>query len=201
MTEFARIAGLLAGITSFASFLLYYISIVRGKTIPNRATWFILTVVGTLICTSYYSLGARDTIWIPVSYVIGPLITFLLSIKYGEGGWTNFDRWCLFGSGVSLFFWWLFDSALLALLINILIDLFGMLPTLRKSYLRKESEEPFPWLITFLSCMLNILAIETWDFSIWIYPIYMLIINGAVFLLLYYPEKIRSLKLSLVPRV
>ena len=69
-----QIIGVLAGILEFSAFILYYISILQGKTRPNRATWFVLTIVGFLIVASYYASGARETIWIPVSYAVGPLI-------------------------------------------------------------------------------------------------------------------------------
>lgn len=188
MLSFYTIVGITAGILSFASFVLYYISILRKKTTPNRATWFILTIVGILIYSSYYTLGARDTSWVALSYILGPFIAFVLSIKYGEGGWTTFDRWCLFGSGISLIFWFLSGYSLAILLINILIDLLGILPTVKKSYERPGSEESLPWFFTFISSILNVIAIETWDFNIWIYPIYMILINGMIATLLYFPN-------------
>ncbi len=139
MNNFYEIAGIFAGITSFLAFFLYYVSILRRKTSPNRATWLILTVVGALIASSYYEIGARETIWVAISYVLGPFIAFLLSIKYGEGGWTRFDKFCLAGAIISLIFWWLSGLALITLLINIFIDFLGILPTIKKSYLNPKS--------------------------------------------------------------
>ncbi len=182
------LTGVLAGIFSFSAFILYYISILRGKTIPNRATWLILTIVGIIIASSYYSVGARETIWVAVSYVLGPFITFLLSIKYGEGGWNNFDKHCLIISGVSIIIWLLSGSAIITLLINIFIDFLGILPTLKKSYLRPYSEELTPWTVTFIASLLNIVAIREWIFSIYIYPIYMLVFNTLIMLLILLPN-------------
>lgn len=188
MTDYYQVIGVFAGALSFLAFVLYYVSIVRKKTTPNISTWFILTIVGVLIFSSYYTLGARNTSWVALSYILGPFIAFLLAIKYGERGWTSFDKWCLFGSVVSVFFWILTGSAIFALLINILIDFLGILPTVKKSYERPVSEEGFPWLVTFVSSILNILAISNWSFDIWIYPIYMIGINGVITFLLYFPN-------------
>jgi hypothetical protein len=172
--------GWIAGLLSLSAFIAYYITIVNGKTIPNKATWLILTVVGVLVSTSYYSVGAKETIWVSVSYVIGPLIAFLLSIKYGESNWTILDKICLSTSVASLFIWWFSESAITVLLINILIDFLGIIPTIRKSYVRPETENYMPWLITTVASFLNILAIQDWLFSIYIYPIYMVIFNTII---------------------
>src|ERR1700730_15252856 len=107
-----ELLGQLAGVISLFGFVPYIMEIVRGKTRPNRATWWIWTMVGAMLCASYYASGARHTIWVPISYVVGPLVTALLSVKYGEGGSGRFDRFCLGSTLLSLLAWWLARSAL-----------------------------------------------------------------------------------------
>ncbi len=177
--------GMLAGMLSLVDFFLYYVSILRRKTRPNRATWFILTLVSLIIFSSYYSLGARATAWQPLAYVIGPFITFVLSLKYGQQGWTFFDSLCAGGALFGLFLWWISGVALIALLITVFIDFLGMLPTIKKSYLDPLSEEVLPWFVTCIACVLNLLAITAWRFDIGIYPIYMCAVNGTVLALLF----------------
>lgn len=179
-----EIIGKLAGLLSFVAFILYYISIVQGRSRPNRVTWIILTVVGILILASYYASGARNTLWIPVAYTIGPLIAALLALKYGEGGATRLDIFCLIGCGVSVILWILTDSPLLTLLINIGIDFLGIVPTLVKSFVDPWSEDLLAWVVTVFSNLLNVVAIEKWEFSIVVYPIYMVLVNGFVVLFL-----------------
>src|SRR5688572_11025851 len=98
MFDITAMAGKVAGVVSFVAFVPYILAILRGETKPNRATWWIWTVVGFMLGASYYSSGANNTIWVPVSYIVGPLVTALLSIKYGEGGWNRFDKGCLLGA-------------------------------------------------------------------------------------------------------
>ncbi|MDB5266325.1 MAG: hypothetical protein JWN89_140 [Parcubacteria group bacterium] len=181
---FQELLGVTAGVISFFAFCAYYISIIRGRTKPDQATWMILTIVSFLILVSYYSLGARDTLWLPASYTIGQLITFILSLKYGNNKWSTFDKICLALTLASLLVWVGTKSALYILLINIFIDFMGMLPTVRKSLLEPYSEARFPWLLTSSACLLNVFAIRVWSFDMWIYPIYMLIINGLVTILI-----------------
>ena len=189
--SFEQVVGFSAGLLEFSAFLLYYLSIFQGKTRPNRATWFVLTVVGVLIVVSYYASGARETLWVPISYAVGPLIVFLLSIKYGEGGWAPFDRWSLLACLVSIILWKVLQSSEISLFFSILIDFFGLLPTLKKSYLDPQSEDKIAWSVTSLSNFLNIFAVSSWTFAIGFYPVYMFLVNGLVtaFLFLRKQEK------------
>ena len=174
------VSGLIAGVISFAAHVLYIVTTVQRKTKPNRATWWIFTIVALIVLASYYSAGARDTIWIPVSYALGALIIALLSLRYGEGGWTTLDRICIFGAGVSIILWWLFTAPLLALFTNILVNLFGLLPTIRKSYLRPRGENLFAWELDFFASVINLFAVERWAFAIAVYPLYLVFLNGII---------------------
>ena len=180
MPDITAVAGKVAGIISLVAFIPYILAILRGETKPNRATWWIWTVIGLMLGASYYSSGANHTIWVPVSYIIGPFAVAILSIKYGEGGWTRFDRSCLLGAGVSVVLWWMFSSPLIALLIGLFIDLMGALPTIRKAYHKPESEDRTAWTLFFAGSTANLFAVESWTFAIAVYPIYMFFGNGLI---------------------
>lgn len=193
MFTWQKIIGLIAGCFSLLGFLPYLLTIYQKKTRPNRATWWIWTIVGFVILFSYHSSGANNTIWLPLFAAISHLIIAITSLKYGEGGWNNFDRVCIFSASISLLFWWWYNSPLIALLINIVIDFLGALPTIIKSHHRPETEALFPWLMFFLASILNICAIEQWSFSILVYPFYYFLSIGTIaFLLLRHQLKDKS---------
>jgi hypothetical protein len=172
--------GAIAGMLSLAGFIPYWWAIWQHKTCPNRATWWIWTMVGVMIAISYRAIGADSTMWVPISYVIGPLGTAVLSIKFGEGGWTKLDRTCLLGVGIGLILWGVARSPDLTLGMNIGIDFLGALPTIRKSIHDPYSEDQFSWLLFALSSIVNLLAIDQWGWSIAIYPIYILLITSVI---------------------
>lgn len=180
MIDITVFVGRVAGILSLAAFFPYIVATLRRKTRPNRATWFIWTVMGFILGASYYSSGANHTMWVPVSYIIGPFVTVILSLKYGEGGWTRFDRNCLLGAGMSAILWWMFKSPLIALTINLFIDFLGALPTIRKAYHKPEGEDRTAWGLFIAGNTANLFAVERWSFSIAAYPIYMFLASGAI---------------------
>ncbi len=184
MPDITAIAGRVAGILALAGGIPYIIAILRKQTKPNKATWWIWTVVGFTLGASYYSSGADHTIWVPVSYIIGPFVVAILSLKYGEGGWTRFDRICLLGAVISVALWWMSNSPLIALCINLFIDFMGALPTIRKSYYKPEGEDRSAWIIFLIGNTVNLFAVEKWTFAIAAYPIYMFVADCLIVTLL-----------------
>ncbi len=181
------IIGQIAGLLSFSAYVLYIFSTLKKETKPNRATWWVLTLVGVIIATSYYTGGARDTMWVAVSYVAGPLIIAILSLKYGEGTWERLDKMCLVLAITSALLWYIFSSPLVALLSNIGIDFIGLIPTIKKSWLRPEGEDRVAWSLESSANVLNLFAVKAWTFGIVFYPVYLVVINIIITLLLFKP--------------
>lgn len=182
--------GQIAGALALLGFVSYVVAILRRQTRPSRATWWIWTIVGVVLCASYLSSGATVTIWVPISYALGPLVAAMLSLHYGEGGWTRFDRACFLGTGASLALWAVVRSPIIPLTMNIVIDLLGALPTLRKTFDDPDSEDRLAWLLFFVANTLNLLAISRWSFSIVLYPLYLFALNGVMVALLVRPRAV-----------
>lgn len=180
MHDIASIAGKLAGIISLAAYVPYILSIFRKETKPNRASWIIWAIVSSIIALSYREAGASYAFLAPVGYVIGSTIVFILSIRYGVGGWTPFDRRCLIGAAISLVVWRIFNSPMSALLINLFINLLGTLPTLRKVWYQPETENKVFWSLVLLGTLVNLFAVEKWIFSMAVYPVSMIFLIGIV---------------------
>ena len=188
MPPIAVLAGRLAGLLSLAAFAPYIVAILRGQTRPNRATWWIWTTNGLVLGASYYSSGAQSTIWVPVSYVVGPVVTATLAIRYGEGGWTRFDRSCLLGAGSGILLWWWFNSPVAALLMTLGVDFSGALPTIRKAYRAPDTEDRLAWALFIAGNTVNLLAVERWQFAIAVYPVYMFLASGTIAALVLRPR-------------
>ncbi|MEO0887180.1 MAG: hypothetical protein AAFY54_14840, partial [Cyanobacteria bacterium J06648_10] len=133
-------------------------SIVRRKTLPNPATWWIWSIMGGILLASYYVAGNREAIWVPLSYFIGPTVTAILSVKYGRNEFGSFERYCLGGAAVSLLLWWI-SGPIVALTMLIMIDLIAIAPTLRKTYFKPTSEDPLAWSVFWLANTINLYVV------------------------------------------
>lgn len=172
--------GLLAGCIGFLAFVPYTISTLKRKTRPNKATWIIWAVLGLIIAASYYVSGARDTAWTPIAYAIGMIIVASLSLRYGEDGWTQLDKFCIGGAALGLALWGITDNAMIALYLTIIIDAMGGIPTLKKAYERPESEDMLTWAMFFIANVVNMFAINSWSVQILSYPVYVLILSFSM---------------------
>ena len=188
-----ELVGKFAGIIVALSFVPYITSILRRKTSPNRASWFIWTSTNFLILGSYYLSGAKSTVFLPLAFAVGSSMIAILSIWYGDGGWTLLDRFCLIVVGLSIALWFLLKTPQAVLFVGILNGLLGTLPTIKKSYLRPQTESKLAWGMCFIGSIANIIAIDNWSFSIVIYTVSIFFEVGIiVFLLFLCPHRVMA---------
>ncbi|PSB56034.1 hypothetical protein C7B77_13175 [Chamaesiphon polymorphus CCALA 037] len=177
-----------AGLILLLGNIPYILSIRRGDTRPNRVTWGIWTTIGFILVGSYYAIGATNTLWLPIAQVISQLIITCYAFKYSKGRWQRLDRICLAGAGLSLLLWWRSGSPLVALAMNIAMDILGAIPTIKKIYYEPDSEDLLFWVMAFSASVLNLLAIESFTLSFLLFPLYLFMLNITVLILLTRPR-------------
>ncbi len=192
MTAHAAL-GVTAGVLSFVPCPIYVRSMVQGRTRPDRVTWWVLALGSGMIAASHYASGGRDTVWLPIGYAASFTVIALFSLKYGDGPWRlhRLDRLCLGGAVASAAVWWSFDAPLPALVMTMVTEFIGLIPTAKKAYERPSTEHPTAWVITTLASILNVLAVGDWSFAAAGYPIYVLVTNAAIVGLIVRPSGAR----------
>lgn len=179
------VLGIVAGIIALLAYIFYIFAIFKGETKPDRASWWIWSFMGIVLGASYYFSGAENTIWVPMAEVLGPISIAILSIWYGEGGLKDkTDLICLGGASFSILLWIIFKNPVIALTANVIVDIFAAVPTIKKSYLRPEGEDLFAWLLTGTANTMNLFAVEKFTFAVFLYPVYVFIIDCVVIALL-----------------
>ncbi|MFA6224387.1 MAG: hypothetical protein WC647_18965 [Desulfomonilaceae bacterium] len=179
-SDSSLVAGKIAGFICVLAFFPYITAIIRGECRPNRATWWIWSALSGLVAASYYSSGASNTLVIALIDVPCILIIAILSIRYGEKKRNPFNGYCVVGAIVGIVMWLLSGSPTAALSLFLFSDLMAAMPTIWKSYKRPGDENMFAWLMTLGGNILNLFAIESWVFSIAIYPVYQCLIYGVI---------------------
>jgi len=187
-TALSELIGLIAGIVAAIAFLPYVLAILRGETVPNRVTWFVLSINGWLALASYKEVGADATIWLAWSHALLPALICVLSFKYGEGGVSRFDIYCLITAILGILLWKLTKLPLLGLVFFLTADLAALMPTIYKSWYRPDTEDRFAWTITTLSAAINIFAIDSLEIGVVVHPVYMLLIDGIITYFLWRPK-------------
>jgi hypothetical protein len=158
----------------------YLLDILKGKTKPQRTTWFIWTVQGTIAFFSQVQLGAHWSLLFAGLNAAGNLAVFLLSLKYGVGGWNRIDILALSIAFVGVILSVIIKAPFLALLGVILADFAGVIPTLHKTFLLPSSETTVTWFALGTSSLLAIFSVGSTKFSLLLYPVYLTLANYAV---------------------
>ncbi|HSW47806.1 MAG TPA: hypothetical protein VLG67_01885, partial [Candidatus Saccharimonadales bacterium] len=143
------------GISSSVVFLAgcfpYIRDILLKTTIPERAPWFIWTVLGVISFAALLAEGATWSLCLIAAFVVGDLIIFGLSLKYGVGGFRKRDVAALVGSAIGLYLWYLTRHAYISLFITILIDASGYLLIYVKVLEDPKTETVSAWICFALS--------------------------------------------------
>lgn len=175
-----EIFGYISAILSILMIVPYIRDILLLKTKPERASWLIWTVLGSIAFFSQLAKGATDSLWLTGGQTLAVLIILLLSIKYGVGGLTKHDIKALIAAVIGLIIWSITKDAAWALFIVIGIDGIGTFLTAVKSYEDPESETFSTWIISGTSGIFGMLAVGSFSPILLIYPLYIVFANYLI---------------------
>jgi hypothetical protein len=169
--------------------IIYARAIFRGEAIPHRTTRIVLLVNTILATSALFAQHDTVAIWLAGVSTIQSVFIFALSLKYGTGGWAKLDMACLAIAVIGMILWKSTDNPTIALYSSILSDFVGMIPTLVKTYKRPSSEIWQFFAIDTVVGLLSLLAVSHWTPASISYPLYILLVNMSVALLVIYPRK------------
>ncbi len=168
----------------------YAYATLRGRTKPNRVTWF-LWALAPLIA---FSASVKDGVGLPslMTFMVGfgPLLIFLSSFVNRKAFWqiSKLDIICGTIAVLALILWLVTGSGFIAILFSIIADLIAGIPTLIKAYNVPETENYSVFLFGAISAFITLLAIDKWEFSYYAFPLYILAICLALFVLIRFPR-------------
>lgn len=174
------IFGISSFVVSMLSFIPYFIDIFKGKTKPERASFFLWTVLGAIFFGAQWDAGATASLWFTGGLTIAPLAVFILSLKYGVGGFETRDKVSLVAALAGLILWLLTDQPLIALLSSIFVDLAGVYLTMVKTYKLPYSETLSTWAVSIVASALAIFAVGELNFVLLAFPVYVLLATMSV---------------------
>jgi len=171
--------GLISGLLACISHIPYLIDILKGTTKPERASWLIWLVLGSISFFSQMAKGATDSLWLVGGDTLGTVLTFILAIKFGVGGLAKRDLVSLAFAFLGLVLWFFTKEPLTALIIVILVDFAGAILTVIKSYEDPGSETLATWVLCSIAGFFAVLSVGEFNLILLLYPLYLCFINGA----------------------
>jgi hypothetical protein len=180
-----QLLGYTSGLCAFLFYFGIIRSIIRDQSKANRTTWSILGINDFLILCSSFSLGARNTLWVPLVYVLCGLTCLFLSIKNDRLPLSAVDKGCLAGSVIAWILWAITKEPFIALALGVLVNTLGVVPTWRRTYLNPDSQPLIPWIIISMAGGFMILSLEQFTLPLALFPFDSLLISTIETLLIF----------------
>ena len=172
--------GIAAGVVNVLSLVPYVRDIFKHKTKPERASWWIWSIIFTSVFFAQLDMKAGWSVGLTVGQVIGTTFVAILSIKYGYGRFERKDIISLVLACIGIILWRLTSQPLVALAILICIDMVAVALTIKKAWKAPETETLISWILILVSSILALLSVGTlWTINM-IYPVYTLLTVLAI---------------------
>ncbi|MDB5238538.1 MAG: rane protein [Candidatus Kaiserbacteria bacterium] len=182
----------ISSILALISPLIYARAILRGEARPHRTTRLVLFLITALTTLSLFAQHDRVAIWLAGASFIQAFVIFVLSLRYGMGGWAKTDILCLVIALAGIVLWQTTANPALGLYAAILADFTGMIPALIKTYHQPETEIASFYALDVLAALFSLLALSIWVPQGFAYPLYILIINTCMVMLVVRPRRPRE---------
>ena len=195
-TSTLALLGVLSALLSFIGFAYYIHNILRGKTKPERSSWWIWTILMVVAFAAQAAAGSTWSLFLTGALLLGNLIIALMSLRHGYGRFKNRDYIALIVTFVGLYLWKITENPLAALLIIICVDFLGNLLTILKSWRAPYSENMITWILTTLGAVFGNFAVGSLNVTRQIFPIYVVIANLIVIGAIYSRRKWRMKRIT-----
>jgi hypothetical protein len=186
----------IAGIIAFLDVMPYVVDVIRGKTKPHIVSWFTWTLLLIIATSAAFAAHQTRSALLTLGDTFGTLLVLVLGIKYGIAKFNWFDGLCQLGAILGLILWFLFDSPEIAIIASICVDFIASIPTIRHSWQSPNEETWQAFGLTVIASTLTILSLSVFRVTSLAFPIYLLLVNLAVVVVVIYRRHKLGIKFS-----
>ncbi len=169
--DYKILISIISCILVLVGYVPYIIDILKRKTIPHAFTFFIWAIAELIIWALQVHGGAGVGAWVTFVLFLVLTFVFLLSLKYGEKGITTSDIIFLILSLISLALWVVIDQPIWSIILIVLTDVLGFIPTIRKSWNKPYSETVFTWQMGTIRHGVSIFALQQFNILTLLFPV------------------------------
>ena len=155
----------------------YLRDVIKGKIQPHAYTWFVWTIVSAVTFFGQLAKGAGVGAIPTAASEIFTLIIFLFSLKNGFKHVTKTDTVFLIVALLGLIPWALTNDPTISVIIVVTIDIIGFIPTLRKTWIHPETENPILFGMNAARHCLALGALQAYNIATMFHSIAMIITN------------------------
>ncbi len=159
---------------------------------PARTAWFIWTLAATIAFFTQRQLGSSSSLWFTGADACGCAVVFLLSLKYGYGGFMKRDVFGLIIVAASVVAWRVMDAPFYALLLAIAAEAVSAALTIWKTIEHPNNETYPAWILQCIAGLLAVVSVGTLNASQVAYAGYEFLFTGAIMASIFFGRLHRS---------
>ena len=166
-------------LVSFFCSIWYIKNIIYGNTKPNLVSWFIWMLAPFVGFFLQLKAGAGFSSLGVFMAGFGPFLVIVFSLFKKNAFWKIqiFDVICGLISIIALILYVITNNLAISIIFAILSDFLAYIPTFIKSYKYPETENSSIYLGGIFNNILALLIIKNWTFTIYSFPIYLVLAN------------------------
>ncbi len=167
-------------VLTLASALPYIRDVIKGRTKPRVISWLNWSFLAAIAAFASFSDHQYPAAIMSFCAAIECIAVVILGWKKGDRHLESVDYISQIGVIVALVLWWIYNSAAVAIIAVITIDLIASLPTIKHAWQKPFEETWLTFLGSGLGAFFIILAAEEAKITSLANPIYIALINFTI---------------------
>jgi hypothetical protein len=178
--DYQTIFGIFSVAAGLVGFGLYFWSIYKGYTKPHAFTWVSFALLDAITFAAQVTSGAGAGSWALGLGAVGCTIVAVVAIFVGHVKIRGADTVSFLAALLGIVLWALTSNPLYAVILAAIINILGVIPTVRKSFDEPATESVTIWSIDLLRYGASLLALQTFTLTTALVPASILLSNAAV---------------------
>lgn len=158
----------------------YLRDIIKKRVQPHPYTWLVWTIVSCVVFFGQVAKGAGIGAIPTAASEIFTIIIFFFSLQYGFKNVRKIDTLFLAIALLGLIPWMLTHDPTISVIIAVSIDFVAFIPTIRKTWLRPETETPTLYGMNVLRHILMLFSLQAYNIATTLHSIIMIATNGLM---------------------
>jgi hypothetical protein len=185
MFEIKNILGFVATFLVFVGYLPYLRDIIKGKTKPHIYSWFLWSFVTLIAFALQVSGGAGSGAFVTLAAAIMCIAVIVLGFVFkARVEIVKMDTVFLILAFIALGLWLIAKQPVFSIILIVLVEMFGFVPTVRKSWDKPYSETLSFYYLNSFRFGLAVIALQKYTFVTASYPVVWLVANSLFALML-----------------
>lgn len=170
--------GIIAALMAFIAYAPYFRDILKDKARPHAYSWFIWGLTSILIFALQITHGGGAGAYTTGTVAVISFLVCFLSLKHGTKYITRSDTAFFIMALVAAGFWLFAKRPTLAMVLLIITDMLGLIPSVRKAWHKPYEETAAMWGLNSLRHALSIVALQQYSLLTLLNPVTWVISNG-----------------------